>query len=371
MGSTRKCIAAWIAGGMVSLVVVGLTATAASARGTDLPEWRQPAYVQSAEPSGNAVPTDASIVVTFSEATATESVVLRVEPHVDGQLSWDDMFTLRYRPVIGLAHEATYHVRVLGRSVAGSPLKGNTSWDFTTAAGAQIALAPGPSYIRVPILMYHYIRINPEPRDWMGFRLSVKPSDFAAQMDWLARSGYHPVTTLDLINYLSGARGLPSRPIVLTFDDGYADFYTTAVPILRQHDFTAVAYVVSGFIDQPGYMSVGQIRALQAAGFEIGSHTVHHVNLTAQSADRLSYELATSKQALEGLLGHPVTAFCYPSGNFGRREANAVAAAGYQDATTTLGGSYRTMAGRYTWSRLRVSGGEYLSEFEWSVLGDS
>ena len=371
MGSTRKSIVAWVAASAVSLVAFALTAPGASAGGMDLPEWKQPAYVQSAEPSGNTVPTNASIIVSFSESTATESVGLTIEPYVDGQLSWDDMFTLRYRPIIGLAHQATYHVWVRGRSIVGSHLKGQTSWDFTTAAGPQIVLAPGASFIRVPILMYHYIRINPDPRDWLGFRLSVKPSDFAAQMDWLARSGYHPVTTLDLINYLSGARGLPSRPIILTFDDGYADFYTTAVPILRQHDFTAVAYVVSGFIGQQGYMSAGQIRSLQAAGFEIGSHTVHHLNLTAQSANSLNYELATSKQSLEGLLGRPVTAFCYPSGRFGRREADAVAAAGYQDATTTLGGSYRTMAGRYTWSRLRVSGGEYLAEYEWSVLGDS
>ncbi|HKW70652.1 MAG TPA: polysaccharide deacetylase family protein [Candidatus Dormibacteraeota bacterium] len=371
MGSTRKSITVWVSASGVSLVVLGLTGPGAAARGTDLPEWQQPAYVQSAEPSGNAAPTDASIVVTFSEATATNGVALTIEPHVDGQLSWDDLFTLRYRPFVGWAHAATYHVWVHGRSVAGAPLKGQTSWDFTTIDGPQIALAPGPAAIRVPILMYHYIRINPDPRDYMGFRLSVKPSDFAAQMDWLTRNGYHPVTTLDVINYLSGARGLPSRPIVLTFDDGYADFYTAAVPILRQHDFTAVAYVVSGFVDQPGYMSARQIQELQAAGFEIGSHTVHHVNLTTQSLDALNYELATSKQTLERLLGRPVTAFCYPSGRFGWREAGAVAAAGYQDATTTLGGSYRTMAGRYTWSRLRVSGGEYLSEFAWSVLNDS
>jgi peptidoglycan/xylan/chitin deacetylase (PgdA/CDA1 family) len=370
MGSTRRSVAGWVSAGSVALVAVGLTAPEVAARATDLPEWEQPASVQAAEPNGNAVPTNASVVVSFSEATATEKVALIVEPGVGGELTWDDMFTLRFRP-IGLAHQTTYHIRVLGRSVAGSPLKGQTSWDFTTAAGPQVSLAPGPGAIRVPILMYHYIRVNPDPRDYMGFRLSVKPSDFAAQMDWLDRRGYHPVTTLDLVNYLNGAKGLPSKPIVLTFDDGYADFYTAAVPILRLHDFTAVAYVVSGFIGWPGYMNAAQVRSLQGAGFEIGSHTVHHVDLTRQSGDALNYELATSKQTLERLLGRQVTAFCYPSGKFGGREANAVAAAGYVDATTTLGGSYRTMAGRYTWSRLRVSGGESLAEFAWSVLGDS
>ncbi len=369
MGSHRKSIARWACVVASSLAACGLTATGVVARSADLYEW-QPAYVQSAYPSGDAVPSDAEIVVKFGGAISPESVAVTVEPQISGELTWEDWSTIRWRP-IGLPHSSRYHVRVRGRSVLGWPVKGQTSWDFTTAAGPALSMAPGPSSIRVPILMYHYIRVNPDPRDWLGYRLSVKPADFAAQMDWLWRNGYHTVTTLDLISYLNGSRGLPSKPIVLTFDDGYADFYTTAVPILRRYDFTAVAYVVSGFIGWGGYMTASQVRSLHRAGFEIGSHTVGHVNLTTQSSDQLAYQLAASKQALEQLVGSPVTAFCYPSGKFGWREANAVAAAGYLDATTTLGGSFRSMAGRYTWSRLRVSGGESLWEFSYAVIGDS
>jgi peptidoglycan/xylan/chitin deacetylase (PgdA/CDA1 family) len=179
------------------------------------------------------------------------------------------------------------------------------------------------------------------------------------------------VTPQDVVAYLDGSRGLPSKPIVLSFDDGYADFYTTAVPILRSHDFVAVDYVVSGFIGQPGYMSAAQIVSAQGAGFEIGAHTVGHVNLTRQSADGLRYQLTASKDALERLLGHPVLSFCYPYGKFGARESAAVAAAGYQSATTTYGGSFRTLAGRYAWNRLRVGGGESLSQFAFSVQADS
>ena len=369
MGSTHRSIAACLAAGTLSIVALGLTAPEASAFPVGVSAWRDPPSVQSAEPSGDAVPTDAPIVVSFNESVAPDSVSLSVDPDVGGQLTWDDLFTLRYQP-IGLAHNATYHVTVHGRSFRGLPLRGRTSWDFTTATGAPVALAPTWA-IRVPILMYHYIRINPDPRDGMGYRLSVTPSDFAAQMDWLARAGYHPVTTLDVMDYLNGTRGLPSKPVVLSFDDGYQDFFSAAVPILRAHDFVAVAYVVSGFIGQWGYMTAQEIKSLQGAGFEIGSHTVNHVDLTTQSSDGLAYQLSASKDSLEHLLGRQVTAFCYPYGKFGRREAYAVAAAGYQDATTTLGGSYRTAAGRYTWSRLRVSGGESLYQFELGVLGDS
>jgi peptidoglycan/xylan/chitin deacetylase (PgdA/CDA1 family) len=250
-------------------------------------------------------------------------------------------------------------------------LQGQSEWSFSTSPAAPSVLPPGPKSARIPILIYHYIRVNPDPRDSLGFGLSVTPANFAAQMDWLAQNGYHPVTTSDLAAYLRGERGLPSRPIVITFDDGYADFYTTAIPILRVHDFTAVSYVVSGFIGRGGYMTAFEVLSAQGAGFEIGSHTVDHVNLTKQSADGLRYQLTASKEALERLLKRPVTSFCYPYGKYGPREANAVAAAGYQDATSTLAGSYRTMANRFIWTRLYVKGGETLGQFAYAVRADS
>ena len=118
-------------------------------------------------------------------------------------------------------------------------------------------------------------------------------------------------------------------------------------------------------------MSAAQIVSAQGAGFEIGSHTVGHVNLTKESPDGLRYQLSASKDALERLLGRPVLSFCYPSGKFGNRERAAVAAAGYQSATTTYSGSVRTLGGRYTWNRLRVNGGESLWQFAIDVRADS
>jgi peptidoglycan/xylan/chitin deacetylase (PgdA/CDA1 family) len=182
-------------------------------------------------------------------------------------------------------------------------------------------------------------------------------------MDWLAQNGFHPITLEDLNAYLNGERGLPARPVILTFDDGYADFYTTALPILRRHDFRAVAYVVSGFIGRPGYMTAAQVQAADRAGIEIGSHTVDHVNLTTQSSGNLRYELTASKQALEHLLGHPVLSFCYPSGRFNARVVAAVRAAGYRDATTTMFRVVRTRDDRYVWGRQRIWGGETLGQF--------
>jgi peptidoglycan/xylan/chitin deacetylase (PgdA/CDA1 family) len=202
----------------------------------------------------------------------------------------------------------------------------------------------------------------------MGYGLSVTPWDFASQMDWLAANGYHAITFRDLHAYLSGATGLPSRPVILTFDDGYEDFYTTALPILIRHDFKAVSYVVSGFIGRPGYMNATQIREADRYEIEIGSHTVDHADLTRQSFDGLRYQIITSKRVLEELLGHPVLSFCYPSGKFGPNVVAVVQEAGYSDATTTKYGFVRAMDGRFVWGRLRVSGGESLADFATEML---
>lgn len=330
-------------------------------------------YVEAVEPSSDSVPVYTPIVVRFSQPMARASVeqYFAIRPRLDGQLVWlDDDFTLRFQP-IKLAYGQLYEVQVGGRSVRGVPLPVHTSWHFTAVAAPPIVLPPGPSAVRVPILMYHYLRVNPDFNDRLGFALSVTPSDFAAQMDWLERNGYHPITFDDLNRYLSGQRGLPARPVILTFDDGYADFYTTALPILRAHDFAAVAYVVSGFIGQSAYMTAGQIVDADRTGVEIGAHTVNHINLANQSPDGMRFQLTASKEALEHLLGHPVRSLCYPSGRFSPAVIAAAQAAGYRDATTTKYGSVRTLADRYTWGRLRVNGGESLDEFASAVLGAS
>ena len=321
-------------------------------------------YVEAAEPLGDRVPVGAAIAVMFSQPMSRRSVErsFAIQPHVEGKLSWSDDFTVRFKP-FRLARGVSYEIEVDGRSVEGVPLTGQLTWGFTTAAGPPVLLNPGSSVVRVPILMYHYIRFNPDPRDRLGFGLSVTPPDFVAQMDWLAANGYHPITFRDLHGYLTGKTGLPSRPVILTFDDGYEDFFTTALPVLISHDFKAVAYVVSGFIGQSGYMNAAQIREADRADIEIGSHTVDHADLTRQSLDGLRYQIISSKRSLEQLLGHEVLSFCYPSGKFSPYVVSVVQEAGYWNATTTRYGFVSTMDGRFLWGRVRISGGESLSDF--------
>jgi peptidoglycan/xylan/chitin deacetylase (PgdA/CDA1 family) len=194
----------------------------------------------------------------------------------------------------------------------------------------------------------------------VGYNLSVTPDDFSRQMDWLEINGYHPVTLEDLRGYLLGSGGLPSRPVVLTFDDGYRDLYSTAFPILLRHQFKAVAYIVPGFLGSPNNVTADQVLEMEANGIEIGSHTVSHADLTRLPAGDLHREVFDSKAMLEALLGHPVLDFCYPAGRFNDAVVRAVQAAGYLSATTTQPGAAHSAGDRFVWTRVRVSGGEPL-----------
>jgi len=330
-------------------------------------------HLESVEPTTSGVPINAPIVMDFSQPMDQSSVEASfvIQPKVDGRFSWRDQnTTLRFEP-FRLAYSTTYRVEVHGRSALGKPLAGSRSWTFSTVAAPPEPVAPGPQAIKVPVLTYHYIRVNTDPRDQMGFALSVTPADFAAQMNWLAQNGYHPITTEDLYAYLNRTRGLPSKPVILTFDDGYADFYTTALPILRSHSFKATSYIVSGFVGRGGYMTADQIREADRSGIEIGSHSVDHANLARSSIGNVRAQVGDSKRYLEELLGHPVTAFCYPSGKYTSAVANEVAAAGYHDATTTAYGFWHSLGDRYTWTRLRVGGGEGLGDFAQAVASAS
>lgn len=222
----------------------------------------------------------------------------------------------------------------------------------------------GHGTITMPILMYHYVRPLPSMRtDLLGYRLSVAPEVFQQQMDWLAAHGYHPVNFNDVRAYFAGAKPLPPRPVVITLDDGYRDLYTNAFPILEAHHFTAVAYIVTGFVNQSRYVTSDQILEMDRAGIEIASHTVNHADLARLSFGACMSELLASKAWLEHLLGHPVLDFAYPSGKISNVAVAAVQQAGYNTAVTEMVSVVHSQSDRYTWTRVRVGGGESLADF--------
>lgn len=222
----------------------------------------------------------------------------------------------------------------------------------------------GNATIRLPILMYHYVRRPPSTvTDLLGYRLSVAPEVFQAQMDWLYRNGYNPVNFNQVRAYFAGTAPLPRKPVVITLDDGYRDLYTTAYPILKEHAFTAVAYIVPDFVGWPQYVTRDELVELDRNGIEIASHTMSHANLAKLSYGSVMYELLESKKWLETVVGHPVIDFAYPSGQFTALTVAAVERAGYDTAVTEQVSLLHSRADRYTWARVRVGGGELLPDF--------
>ncbi len=183
---------------------------------------------------------------------------------------------------------------------------------------------------QVPVLMYHEISAQP----LSAARLAVAPEQFERQLGYLRASGFASVTAGRLAAAMDAAGpGLPARPVVLTFDDGFADFYDTALPLLIQHGFTASLYVTTGWITggaaHPGMLSWAAVEAAAGAGIEIGAHSVGHPQLDQLPAGSLRAELADSKHALEDRLGAPVPGLAYPFGYSSQLVRDTAAQAGY------------------------------------------
>src|SRR4029453_14244762 len=163
--------------------------------------------------------------------------------------------------------------------------------------------------------------------------LYVSRADFASQLQWLARTGYHAVTLDAVDRYWRGVARLPSRPIVLSFDDGYREQFTIAEPLLTSHHWPGVldleyAQLVHESLTGP------MVRRMLADGWELDSHTMTHPDLTTVGAPGLRWELVRSRGPLRRRVGVPVHFFCYPMGKFDARVVRAVRAAGYWGATT-------------------------------------
>jgi len=224
---------------------------------------------------------------------------------------------------------------------------------------------------RVPILMYHHVSAKPT-KNILDFDLTIKTPDFAAQMDYLAKNGYHPITLNAIFDNLYYGMVLPAHPICITFDDGYQDNYTDAFPILQKHHFVAEINIITGMIGGR-YLTWNQIRQMNAAGIEIGSHTIHHLSLASVAPQIAEQELLVSQQTLDQQLSFPIQFFCYPSGepfhsgSLERRQfiISLLYQDGYVGALLDPGAesAIQNPQQPYQLPRIRVAGGELLALF--------
>jgi peptidoglycan/xylan/chitin deacetylase (PgdA/CDA1 family) len=220
-----------------------------------------------------------------------------------------------------------------------------------TVAGSPTAAGRRP----VPILMYHVIA---PPISGAPFPdLYVPKPEFAAQMLWLHAHGFRAVTLEQVYRYWRGQGPLPARPVVLTFDDGYRSDYLAARPVLRSLHWPGVLNLAVHNEHRSWGLGARQIRGLLAAGWELDSHTINHLDLTGLDAAQLQHEVTGSRQVLRRQFHVPVDFFCYPSGRYDAAVIAAVQAAGYLGATSTRPGLARPSE-LWTLARVRVNGSD-------------
>ena len=213
--------------------------------------------------------------------------------------------------------------------------------------------------IFIPIFMYHHVRDIDDPNDKTANYLAVTTEKFKNELDLLEKLGYTPVNfkeieegiltgqTLTNESIVNGsiAKKAPmnnktpiKKPIILTFDDGYVDFYTNAFPELKKRNLSAVIYLITDKLNTDGYMTTDQIKEMQNFNIEIGSHTLTHANLQELSDEELKKEISDSKTFLENLTRESVLSFCYQYGKYNSRSKKIVKEAGYKYAVTTITG---------------------------------
>jgi peptidoglycan/xylan/chitin deacetylase (PgdA/CDA1 family) len=225
---------------------------------------------------------------------------------------------------------------------------------------------------RVPILLYHYVEYVKDHRDLIRKSLDTRPDIFEAQVKTLQDAGYTFLTVSELSGILDARQEMPEKPVALTFDDGYLDFYTDVFPILSVYRVKATAYISPGLLNGENYMNDRHIQEIAESGLvEIGAHTVHHVPLAGAPSELVEQEVYGSKQQLEQRFGLTVTSFAYPYGSFDGQAVRVVKEAGFTTSVSTVEGTELHQTNRLFLYRIRAGNlvGEGLIRFLNSPAG--
>lgn len=213
--------------------------------------------------------------------------------------------------------------------------------------------------------MYHHLQPLDASASTLLRTWTVSPSSFSAQLDYLASHGYHAITFAQLIAFFETGAPLPLHPIILTFDDGWIDAYTVAFPALRERKMVGTFFIVTQYADAGGEALVGweQVAEMDAAGMEIGGHTINHPNLVQAAPAETRRQLRLSKEYMEEKLGHPTLALSYPYGGVDAAVEGLVAEAGYRAAVTLCCGYQLRARDLLALPRIRVEYDETLEDF--------
>jgi len=228
------------------------------------------------------------------------------------------------------------------------------------------AVAP----VRVPVLMYHEIADITATQS----RLAVSPEVFADQVAYLHDAGFTAITAGALAEILAGGAGkLPERPVVLSFDDGYGDFHSHAVPLLKQYGHAATIFQTTGWVGVAGkekrMLNWRELAEVAEAGIEIGAHTIKHPQLDQLPDAELHEELYASKSVLEDHLGIAIPGLAYPFGYSNEKVRQVAREIGYGYAYAVDNALTTTGADNFALPRLTVKRTTTMESFRKMVNG--
>ncbi|HUY12644.1 MAG TPA: polysaccharide deacetylase family protein [Terriglobia bacterium] len=234
----------------------------------------------------------------------------------------------------------------------------------------------------IPILMYHSVSETNNRGQHPYFETATTPQVFQEHVKFLHDNGYRTASLDEAVSALQNAGGDLAKRVVITFDDGYRDFYTHAFPVLSAYGYGATVFLPTAFIGESPLKFKGvecltwsEVRSLHKAGVRFGSHTVSHPQLTEVAPDRLDYEIRGSKQTLEDKLGCHVDSFAYPyafpeaNRAFKRRLRAHLEDAGYTSGVSTVVGRADGTSGVFFMKRLPMNSHDDLSLFRAKLEG--
>jgi peptidoglycan/xylan/chitin deacetylase (PgdA/CDA1 family) len=227
-------------------------------------------------------------------------------------------------------------------SILEAPMVSTVATSVADSLAATPTDSPKNTMVSPKILMYHHIGSLPDNADSIRKGLTVSAENFDLQLKFLKDNGYTVVTLAKMYEMVIKGEDV-SKVAVLTFDDGYSDNFSVALPALQKYGYKGTFFIITGKIGKTEgtnqYLIADQITQLARDGNEIGSHTLTHPDLSVLKGSRLHQEIFDSKTQLEALTGSAVVSFCYPSGKYSTEAEKDIAAAGYLVAVDTKAGA--------------------------------
>lgn len=210
------------------------------------------------------------------------------------------------------------------------------------------------SYGGIPVLNYH--QVNPVEKS----PLTVPLDNFAAQIEYLDANGYTTISPEELHDFLVNGTQLPDKPVLITFDDGYADNYEYAYPILKEHNMKASIFLVSDYMERfDNYLNWKQVYEMSENKLYMGSHTLSHFELTPLTHDELVNQLVGGKLAVEWKSFKFCEFIAYPGGFYNQQVLSEVKKAGYKGGFTVYNDYVRQGDDPYTMNRIPIFGSQH------------